>query len=321
MNFLTSEKNRQAEWKLSTKYLSREAKKAGYYWGKLYPWTLPVEHADENLQEPVRAAAIDYFKRNRISWHMAAQMDGPTNHLCSSQVMAVNCLFPFMYEPEKLKRFLSPVFPDIERILPIEAPDQYMAMEFIGPRNYLNEEPKIGTVRHRGLGNTSIDFVVLIQTKQAKIRMVLGEFKYVESYSRSNIRFRPDQSDRYQTYSPFLQDPNCPINMSKLTSPDDLFYEPVYQATRHLLMGREIQKHHPEIDEFVNLHFRSARNRAILRRPHKNLPEAPTVYDSIRLLLRNPAYLVDVTHEELFGEYFQGADKKETAYLSSRYKL
>ncbi|MDA3823283.1 MAG: hypothetical protein PF450_11840, partial [Bacteroidales bacterium] len=66
MNFLTSEKNRQSSWKLNTKFLSREAKKAGYYKGKLYPWAFPIEFASENLQLPIRDAAIDYFKRNRI---------------------------------------------------------------------------------------------------------------------------------------------------------------------------------------------------------------------------------------------------------------
>jgi hypothetical protein len=321
MNFLTSEKNRQSSWKLNTKFLSREAKKAGYYKGKLYPWALPVEFASENLQSSIRDQAIDYFKRNRIIWHMAAQMEGPTNHLCSSQVMAVNTLFPFMYEPEELKRFLSPIFPDIEKVLPIEAPGQYIAYEWIGKINYLGEEPKLGNYRHRGLGNTSIDFAILIQTKQSRIRMILGEFKYVERYSRTNIRYRTDQSDRLSTYKQFLTDPNCPIDTSKLNSLDDIFYEPVYQATRHLLMGREIQKHHPEVDEFVNLHLRTNRNRAILRRPTKNLPEADTVYNSIRILLRDPSQLVDATHEDLFGEYFSQKNKKESAYLSSRYKL
>lgn len=194
-------------------------------------------------------------------------------------------------------------------------------MEFIGPKNYLGEEPKIGNYRHRGLGNTSIDFVILVQTKQSRIRMVLGEFKYVESYSRTNIRYRSDQTDRLHTYGRFLNDTNCPIDISRLNSIDDLFYEPVYQATRHLLMGREIQKHHPEVDEFVNLHLRSDRNRAILRRPTRNLPEADTVYDSMRLLLRDPSQLIDVTHEDLFGEYYSQRDKKDFAYLSSRYKL
>ncbi len=321
MTFLASEKNRLSEWKLYTKFLSKGAKKAGFYKGKLYSWALPIEFASENLQPSIRDNAIAYFKRNHIIWHLAAQMDGPTNHLCSSQVMAVNCLFPFMYEPDDLKIFLSPIFPDIHRILPIEAANQYISFEFIGPKNYLGEDPKIGSYRHRGLGNTSIDFAILIKTTQSRIRMVLGEFKFVESYSRSNIRFRPDRTDRLQTYNRFLNDPNCPIDISKLHSLDDLFYEPVYQATRHLLMGREIQKYHPEIDEFVNLHLRSSRNRAILKRPTRELPEADTVYDSIRLLLRNPSHLIDATHEDLFQEYFTNKDRKDYAYLSSRYKL
>ncbi len=105
MNYLSSEKHRQAEWKLSTKYLSRPARKAGLYRNKLYPWALPVAHAAENLQKSIRQEAIDYFRRNRISWHMAAQIDDPTNHLCSSQVMCINSMFPFIHAPRSYAAF------------------------------------------------------------------------------------------------------------------------------------------------------------------------------------------------------------------------
>jgi len=204
MNFLSSEKIRQTEWKLNTKHLSKEAKKPGLIRGKLQPWALPVSCAHENLHESIRDGAIKYFRHNWINWHMSAQMNYPTNHLCSSQVMAVNCMFPFMYDPEGLRTFLSPIFKDIQEVLPIEAPGQYLAFEWIGPINYLHEEPKLGTKRRRGLGNTSIDFAILVRTSTQKTRMVLTEWKYVENYPKVNIRRRSDGTDRLTVYKPFL---------------------------------------------------------------------------------------------------------------------
>ncbi len=69
MNFLASEKLRQTEWKLTTKSLSKEAKRPGLYRGRLQHWALPVTHAHEKLHESIRDEAIDYFRRNRIWWH------------------------------------------------------------------------------------------------------------------------------------------------------------------------------------------------------------------------------------------------------------
>lgn len=319
MRFLASEKNRQAEWKLSTKYLSRQARSAGLYRGRLYPWALPVTYSDENIQESIRQNAIRYFEENRISWHMAAQMEGPTNHLCSSQVMCVNTLFPFFHESDLLGDLLRPIFPDMERMLPIESPGQFLAFEWIGPRNYLNEEPKLGDTRHRGLGNTSVDWACMMKTKDNKTRMILGEFKYVEAYAQSNIRYRNDRTDRLITYKPFLEDPNCPIDITRLESLDDLFYEPIYQATRLLLFAREVRKHHSEIDEVITVHIRSERNRAILKNPSKGLPQEGTVYDSIRALLHDPRLLIDVTYEDLFRAFSENHQSRELKYLKSRY--
>ncbi len=224
-------------------------------------------------------------------------MDAPTNHLCSSQVMLVNCLFPFIHDAVGLRALLEPIFPDIETVLPIESPDQFIAFEWIGPVNYLQEEPKLGKYRRRGLGNTSIDFAILIRTTAAKTRMLLGEWKYVESYSRTNIRFRSDQTDRLTVYAPLLEADDSPIILSRLQSIDDLFYEPIYQAMRHVLMAHEIRKHHEEVDEVVVLHLRSERNIAILDNPSPGLIQEETVYDAIRAVMREPEMLVDVEHE------------------------
>ena len=324
MNFLASEKLRQTEWKLTTKSLTKEAKRPGLYRGKLQHWALPVTHAKENLFESIRDEAISYFQRNRIWWHTAAQIDAPTNHLCSSQVMLVNCLFPFIRAPEQLRSFLEPIFPDIEKVLPIESPDQYIAFEWIGPHNYLHEEPKLGKHRRRGLGNTSIDFAILVQTSTLKKRLILGEWKYVESYSKTNIRYRSDTTDRLTVYAPLLEAPDSPIVISRLQHIDDLFYEPIYQAIRHILMAHEIKNHHPEIDEVFVLHMRSERNQFLVENPSPGLTQGDTVYDAIRGTMREPEILIDVGFEDLFGEYLKHVPqelKKWRSFIERRYAL
>ena len=99
------------------------------------------------------------------------------NHLCSSQVFAVNLFFPFVHRPEALAALLRPHFPDLARMLPVED-DLYVSFEWIGDYNYLGELPKLGSDRHRGAGNTSIDAAVIYETTDGRRVMLLIETKY-----------------------------------------------------------------------------------------------------------------------------------------------
>jgi len=90
MTFLASEKNRQAEFKLSSKYFTKEARKPGLFRNRLYPFALPVSCADQNLHQWIRTEAIEYFKKHEIVWHTSAGVDLPTNHMVSSQIMCLS---------------------------------------------------------------------------------------------------------------------------------------------------------------------------------------------------------------------------------------
>lgn len=81
--FLESEKLRQAEFKASSPYFSNAARADGVYKGKLRPFCLPVEYAEENLFPEVRGAALAYFASQGIKWH-DGQSGKPSNHLCDS---------------------------------------------------------------------------------------------------------------------------------------------------------------------------------------------------------------------------------------------
>ena len=69
VGFLDDEKMRMERWKKTTSWLSAEARGIGMFRRKPYSFALPSLHAGENLFGPVREAALDYFRRERIVWH------------------------------------------------------------------------------------------------------------------------------------------------------------------------------------------------------------------------------------------------------------
>ena len=181
MTFLASEKKLQTAWKLTTHALPRLAKSPGLYRSRMYPFCLPLQFASFNLFHEIRDEALDTFSSRGILWHSSALQGLPSNHLCSSQVFAVNLFFPFVHRPEALAALLRPHFPDLARMLPVED-DLYVSFEWIGDYNYLGELPKLGSDRHRGAGNTSIDAAVIYETTDGRRIMLLIETKYSESY-------------------------------------------------------------------------------------------------------------------------------------------
>lgn len=108
-----------------------------------YPFCLVDSYADENLHSFIRTDAIRYFQTRNIQWHDGTN-GNPSNHLCCSQSFCINALFPFQSRPDKLKELLLEIGYPVEEVLPI-GPDScnntlsYLAFEWIGAKNYLNE--------------------------------------------------------------------------------------------------------------------------------------------------------------------------------------
>ena len=241
MTYLQAQKKLQTQWKLQTKYLSRAAKKRGLFANRLFPFCLPIEHAEENLFVGIRDDAIAYFDRHDISWHGAALPGKPGNHLCSSQILAVNMLYPFSTDADAAKLLFSSAFPDIDTILPIEEPGRFIAFEWVPPENYLNETPRCGNTLRRGLGNTSADFAFLYRSTSGATRFILGEVKYTESYGRSGQTLRSDGTDRMAPYRELFYAPDSPIN-TEIAPPIEAFAaEPFYQLLRYQLMARQVE--------------------------------------------------------------------------------
>lgn len=244
MSLLSQEKQRQIEWKRTTKHLSPEAKKPGMFRGKPHGFCLPPEHAAENLFEGIRKEALQYFSDNHIHWHLGAGSGLPSNHLCSSQVLLVNFLFPFMHDREALKLLFQPIYPDIERILPIEKEGQYLAFEWTPPKDLLREATNNSKTLRRGMANTSIDFAFLYRSQEQQTVMVLGECKYTEPVPKTRIT-PEDTSKRLEPYLQHLTEENNPFIINVKDHPtlfgSDEYYQLFRQQLLSSLIGQEYQ--------------------------------------------------------------------------------
>jgi hypothetical protein len=301
MNFLSGEKKLQTSWKLTTKTIPRAAKKSGLYRNRMYPFCLPLEYAQYNLFQGIREDAMDTFRRHSIIWHSSALPGLPSNHLCSSQVFAVNLLFPFIDTPEALAETLRPYFPDIHHMVPVED-KRYIAFEWIGKTNYLHEEPKISEYRKRGAGNTSIDAMMLYETETGEKVMLLVEMKYSESYGVSYKRFRSDGTDRFMNYEDFFYDETSPIDRSIAPNLEDFLYEPFYQILRHTLLASQIMLiEGKKISRVQVVHLTVSRNRELLAVTSPRFrPLGDTTYEVWRKLLKDPQGFSLIPVETLF---------------------
>lgn len=238
--FLEKEKVSQTEFKNYSAYFSEEARADGYYKSKPRPFCLPHAYAEQNLFPEIRESALDFFKNHRIKWH-DGKNGKPSNHLCSSQVCCVNFLFPLGISPDNLKKIFTRIFPDIEKMLPIEN-RRFISFEWIGAENYLKEKKSLNGSRTRGQNFTSADAVVMFERKDGKRQIVLIEWKYTESYGSTNLKYSRSGTDRTAIYRHLYDREDCPIIKKILPAFDALFYEPFYQFMRQQLLANEMEK-------------------------------------------------------------------------------
>jgi hypothetical protein len=241
--FLKTEYRPQAIFKTTSSYFSDDARIDGEYAIEKndktiemigpFDFCLPLECAEENLFPEICQKILTYFATHKIKWH-DGRNGKPGNHLCDSMVCCVNFLFQFADKPNALAELLSPVFPSIKTMLPIEN-KQYVAFEWIGMKSYLGEN-----WGKRGEYCTSADAIVMFKRTDGKRQIVLIEWKYAESYNGKSLK----HPTRTKTYKPFFDAVDCPLNLNLLPSFDSLFFEPFYQFMRQQFLAHEMEKAH-----------------------------------------------------------------------------
>jgi hypothetical protein len=321
--FLESEKPFQIKFKENSTYISENARADGIYKCNPRPFCLPLDHAEENLFPEIRKTATDYFSKHHIKWH-DGQNGKPSNHLCDSQVCCVNFLFPFADKPVFLANVMRSVFPNIEKMLPVES-GKYVSFEWIGANNYLGERISKNGARTRGANFTSADAIVRFKRKDKKIQAVLIEWKYTESYGGNFIKIASSGTDRSEIYKPLFEIPDCPINKQLLPGFDALFYEPFYQFMRQQLLAHEMEKAHElETDVVSVLHIAPAHNvdfRKITSPDLQHLGESAT--GVWKKLVKEEGRFFSVSTENLFGNLFESQTPEIDSwkeYISSRYR-
>ena len=301
---LEEEKLQQVRFKEASPYFTEAAKPDGPYRGKPRPFCLPVARAEENLFGGIRAGALEYFKRKRIKWH-DGRGSNPSHHLCSSQVQCVNFLYPFADYPEALRTLLRPIFPEIRSIVPMEDEGQFVSFEWIGLRNYLGEKIRRNGKRTRGANFTSADAAVMFHRQDGTRQIVLLEWKYTESYSRTWLGISKSGTDRRDIYKHLYDRPDCPLEKNRVPEYSDLFYEPFYQFLRQQLLAHEMElAQELECDVVTVLHVAPAGNCDFHRVTSPGLQ--PLGDSSIEIwegLVRPPDRFVSVSTEALFGEF------------------
>lgn len=320
MSFLQAEKRRQTEWKLRTRDLSRRAKAPGLLGNRLLPFCLPVDQAAENLWAGVRSQMIDYFQTNSVVWHTGALPGYPSNHLCSSQVFLANLLGPFQSRRELLHRLMVIVYPDLTGILPIESPDRFLAFEWVPPVDLLEEGPKLGptSMLKRGVGNTSIDFVLLGRIRYGRNVLVLGESKYTEHYPARLVDSQT-AAKRMNRYQPLIGDAGW-VRPATDEQVRMLATEPVYQLLRHHLLATQLLEHCQPIDEVRLLHLYVGRGKGV---DDENSPVLRS-HPGMELLKDSPIRLQEISAQRLLRHVRSELPeelREWERYMNERYRL
>jgi hypothetical protein len=321
--FLESEKQNQELFKISSPYFSDVARSEGIYKSKPRPFCLPIEAAEQNLIPEIQESALSHFAKHNIKWH-DGKNGKPSNHLCSSQVCCVNFLFPFSDKPNELAQVFRLVYPEIEKMLPVES-ELYVSFEWIGQENYLRERIPRGGHRTRGANCTSADSVVMFERKDKKRQVVLIEWKYTESYNSNFLKYANSGTDRTDIYRHLFEKAECPINKDILPSLDSLFYEPFYQFMRQQFLANEMEKAHEMGADFVSvLHIAPSHNndfRKVTSPELKKLGESATsIWGK---LVKTEGRFVSVSTEKLFGTLSETQLPEIKAwieYVHSRYR-
>jgi len=260
----------------------------------------------KNLFEPVRVDALDYFRRNQITW-WNDHGEGPTGHLLSSQIACLNHLF-FLRDKQPLASTVLNCISD-ELIQAEMVDDGYVEFEIVGKQNYLGEKS-----HHRGANATSIDALMVGRKRDGGNCLVMIEWKYTEKYA-SDDKYIPA---RAKIYDRLIMDPESPI---RVNNPQHLYFEPYYQLMRQCLLGwRMTMKREYGCDEYLHVHVIPEGNHELRQTNTSPGLAGSSMSEAWKSVLKQPKRYAVVTPESLLSDVKNlDAGRSLTAYLAPRY--
>lgn len=271
-----------------------------------------------NLAPAIRDVAPRYMAEKGIAWHAHA------NHALSSQVCCLNFLMPLAEQPEALSEVIAKALAiDPPEMLEVEnGPDGspwYVAFEWIGRSDYLNEATKHGK-RVRGANCTSADAVVRFRHR-SRVETLLIEWKYTESYGQPLDA--KGNAERTARYKEILLAPAGPIRSDLGLKLEDFFYEPFYQLARQQMLAFQMQEHREDGADRVHvLHISPGANLALKKVTSPALRRfGDNAFTAFKSLLICPDDFVVQATERLFDPALRNASDTWGTYLSTRYEF
>ena len=318
--FLEREKINQIAFKASSLTISEQARADGFFRGKFRPFCLPPQYAEENLYPPIREDALKFFKEKKIHWHQGIP-GKPSNHLCDSQVCCINFLFPFTNQPYELAKILRPIFPKIQRMLPVED-GHYVSFEWIGGKNYLGERVHSEGTRTRGANFTSTDAIVIFEDTEHRRQVVLIEWKYTESYSGNYLGIANSGTDRRKIYQHLFDSPDCVLDLEKIPDKDALYFEPFYQFMRQQFLAAKMEEAQELGADVVSLlHIAPRANKDFMKiTSPKLIGLGNTATEVWEKLVKTEGRFTSVKTEDLFGDFLSSTMEDWIQYIRTRYR-
>lgn len=322
---------------IKDKLFSQAAQEKGLYNKIPRDFCLADDCSYENLYQAIRDSAITYFLIRGILWHDGFRgRNLPSNHLCCSQSCCVNFLFPLVKRPGLVNTIFSHYYCGIAEVLPItedmpltDGTYPFIAFEWIGTRDYLEETKRKGMHRTRGANFTSADFALRFRKKDGRIHLVLGEWKYTEEYGRDYKGSGRQGDVRKKNYINFFRKHEGVFNANEDRGKlyDWLFYEPFYQLMRLQLLTQEMELNKEMGADMVSvLHISPEANQGFRKNVTSDyLRESFPGKDVLQIWKRlvHEEKFLSISVEEFLGTIVQeaGIDNQEwVAYLKTRYR-
>lgn len=337
--FLNLERKRQAAWRARTSWISAEAVSDEGRYSKRgtgpYDFCLPPMCAKQNLFADVADQMIDYFRTPpgaqgggvAIPWH-DGKSGHPSTHLCDSQVCCVNFLSPFQSSADAATALLRRAFDNCVGAAPVQPDTQlFVEFEWLGdPSLDLLGE---GRPRQRGANATSLDAAMCFIDSSEHRHLVLIEWKYTESYSRSEgagpSKFAAGRSGdtRRARYGALYAGKASPVRPGMATL-EDLGFEPFYQFLRQQLLAQALESAYSSVHV---LHIAPRANSDFLlvtpERLRSKYPDDSATQVWRRLLVEPDAFKSMYT-EDLFGPIVSSPPvglERWAQYIKERYEF
>lgn len=229
----------------------------GYFGKDKKQYDFVLKDGINNLYEPIRNEALEYFKENHIKW-WGDNPDYPTGHTVSSQIACLNHLMFLRQKPTEVLELIN----GLERVeftkvlpVPYDKDISYIAFETISDNSYLNEHKHI-----RGSYCTSIDALIYAEDINNEKWIIPIEWKYTEAYgdsSKDDKSLEGKGKERMRRYNGLITQSQQLKSLENYES-SAYYFEPFYQLMRQTLWAEQMiknkRKERIKADHYLHIH-------------------------------------------------------------------